>query len=144
MVEDTPQKFGKGTGLVKLGLVVCGLAALIVPQFVLARKQGQLSDCKSQFKNIGVALEMYSTVWGGHYPRNLNQLIPKYLPRLPECPAAGRMTYRADFGRHAAGNTRHVEDYYILECAGENHVGLGVAPNYPAYDTDNGLRTESW
>ena len=144
MVEDTPQKVGKGAVLVKVGLLGWMLAALIVPQFVFARNRGQLTRCKGQFKNIGVALEMYATVWDGHYPRNLNQLIPKYLPKLPECPAAGRMTYRADFGPNAAGNARHAEAYYVLECAGENHVGLGVAPNYPAYDTNNGLRTESW
>lgn len=125
--------------LLALGLVTVFLALLIVPQFIGCRCGGSLTACKSNLKNIGTALEMYSTDWHGHYPRNLNQLVPNYLRELPDCPSAGRMTYRADFGLQAPGNTGHFEDYYCIECAGDWHTSVALPPNYPRYNGIEGL-----
>ena len=48
--------------------IIAILAAILVPNFIRARAQGQLTACKSNLKNIGTAMEMYSTDWGGKYP----------------------------------------------------------------------------
>lgn len=139
MVEDTPQKFGKGTGLVKVGLMVWMLAALLIPNFIRCRNYGPLTCCNSNLKNIGTGLEMYATDWGGHYPRNLNQLVPTYLKELPECSEVGRMTYRAEFGPEASGNSKHLRDYCLVECTGDNHANSGLLSDYPKYDTVKGM-----
>ncbi len=52
------------------------------------------SACKSNLKNIGTALEMYSSDHGGEYPPSLATLSPEYLKRIPECPLAGQDTAR--------------------------------------------------
>ena len=48
--------------------IIAILAAILVPNFIRARAQGQLTACKSNLKNIGTAMEKYSTDWGGKYP----------------------------------------------------------------------------
>ena len=48
--------------------IIAILAAILVPNFIRARAQGQLTACKSNLKNIGTAMEMYSTDWSGKYP----------------------------------------------------------------------------
>ena len=120
-------------------LSVILLVGLLAPNFIRHGCRGQLTACKSNLKNIGTALEMYSTDWNGHYPRNLNLLTPNYLKTIPECPNAGRVTYRADFGPQAGYNNRRFQDYYVVECAGNNHRGASVPPDYPQYDAVNGL-----
>ena len=45
--------------------IIAILAAILVPNFIRARAQGQLTACKSNLKNIGTAMEMYSTDWSG-------------------------------------------------------------------------------
>lgn len=108
------------------------------------RGQGPLTACHSNLKNIGTALEMYSTDWSGHYPRNLQQLVPNYIKELPECPSAGYMSYRADFGLQAPGNNGQFQDYYFMECAGDHHADDGLPPNYPQYTGIEGLLDGCW
>jgi hypothetical protein len=55
------------------------------------------SACKSNLKNIGTALEMYSSDHGGEYPPSLATLSPEYLKRIPECPLAGQDTYSPSY-----------------------------------------------
>lgn len=134
------------TALQGVGLIVMGLASVFFgmvfgprPGF-RDRSQGQLTACKSNLKNLGTALEMYSTDWEGHYPSSLQAVTPNYLKTIPECPAAGTMTYRAAFGPKAPLNPdNHLEDYYYLECYGQNHSQVGVTGNYPAYNGIEGL-----
>lgn len=118
-------------------VLACALVIVVVPPMFVRCSGGSapLNICKNNLKNIGTALEMYSCDWSGHYPRNLETLVPEYLSVLPECPAAGYVTYRATFGAAAPTNPEGFQDYYYLECAGQNHDGL--APNEPYYD---GLR----
>lgn len=59
------------------------------------RHQGQLTGCKSNQKNLAVALETYSTDFQGHYPPTLSLLTPNYLKIIPNCPSAGADPIRA-------------------------------------------------
>lgn len=119
--------------------IVSVLAAILVPNFVRARARGTLTACKSNLKNIGTALEMYSTDWSGKYPTSLDVLTPKYLKLIPECPTTRTVTYRAHFGKAAPMNKGGYEDYYYVECLGENHSAVSVTGNYPAYNGIEGL-----
>lgn len=122
-----------------MGAVFLMLAAILVPNFVRARARGSLTACKSNLKNIGTGLEMYSTDWSGKYPSNLEVLTPKYLKTLPECPAAASMTYRVQFGPGQTFNPDNYEDYYYVECHGSNHGVVSVTGNYPSYNGIQGL-----
>lgn len=120
-------------------LSVILLVGLLAPNFIRHGCRGQLTACKSNLKNIGTALEMYSTDWSGHYPRNLNMLTPNYLKTLPECPKAGRVTYHAEFGLHAGYNEEMFQDYYFVECSGDYHKEVSLPADYPQYDGIQGL-----
>lgn len=102
-------------------------------------RPGNLTACKSNLKNIGTALEMYSTDFSGKYPPRLDVLTPNYLKTIPSCPTVSKVTYRAYFGKGAPLNTGAFEDYYYLECAGANHTSVSVMGNYPAYNAIQGL-----
>lgn len=119
--------------------IIAILAAILVPNFIRARAQGQLTACKSNLKNIGTALEMYSTDWSGKYPANTGLLTPNYLKAIPECPAAATNTYNAAFGPSAAFNTGSYTDYYYVACNGANHLPVSVTGNFPAYNGIQGL-----
>lgn len=54
-----------GFTLIELMIVIAILAAILVPNFIRARAQGQFTACKSNLKNVGVALEMYSSDHAG-------------------------------------------------------------------------------
>jgi hypothetical protein len=130
------QARGGSAGMV----AVAGIgAAVLMPNFVRARSQGQLTGCKSNLKNIGTAMEMYSTDYTGKYPDSMEKLTPNYLRALPECPAAEKVTYRAHMGPNAKGNTEKYEDYYYIECAGHNHQAVSVPADFPAYSGIQGL-----
>lgn len=110
------------------------LAAAIVPNFIRARARGNpRMACKSNLKNLGTAMEMYSTDWNGKYPvGGKSQLTPNYLRTIPECPSAGTDTYLMTTGPNAPYNTQSYEDYYFIECRGDNHDS--VPKNYPQYN----------
>ena len=115
-------------------------AAIVYPNFVRARQQGQLTACKSNLKNIATGLEMWSTDNAGRYPTSLEALVPNYLRAIPLCPSAGKDTYSASLqtGLSAEGNEEtKYQDYYIVKCLGHNHHW--VAPDYPQYNCVYGL-----
>lgn len=126
-------------GFLMLLCICVVLVAILVPNYLRARSGGQLPACKSNLKNIGTALEMYSTDWSGKYPTAMAQLTPNYLRVLLECPSAGSMTYQLHTGTGAAYNTKGYEDYYFVSCSDTNHSAIGLNAGYPQYDSISGL-----
>lgn len=138
----------KGFTLIELMIVIAIiaiLAAILVPNFIRARAQGQLTACKSNLKNIGTALEMYATDHGGRYPvtgelRKLstpgtigNTSTQAYLKQIPLCPSAGEDTYSANY------SSTMNPDNYSLYCAGSNHTAAGMPADYPKFNAEMGL-----
>jgi len=133
----------KGFTLIELMIVIAIiaiLAAILVPNFIRARAQGQLTSCESNEKNIGTALEMYSTDNSGRYPgknfgggAGASSLLPNYLKVIPSCPSAGKDTYTGDFT--SVSNP----DGYTFFCNTGNHTGAGVTGNFPQYLSVQGL-----
>ena len=118
--------------------IIAILAAILVPNFIRARAQGQLTACKSNCKNLGTALEMYSTDWNGKYPAALSGLIPNYLKVIPECPSAGTDTYSTAGYATVDPNAIYI-NYYEYACVAANHQSLDIAGDYPTYDAVGGL-----
>lgn len=108
--------------------------------FIQPRHRGSsLTACKSNLKNIGTAMEMYSTDYSGDYPPDESLLTPDYLKTLPTCPSSRETHYTFEFGPTATYNTMSYEDYYFIYCTGESHVNAGVPKNYPQYSAIIGL-----
>lgn len=144
-------------GVIALILFVSVVAALIVPGFVRAPQQGQLTACKSNLKNLGTALEMYSadalksryksqqTKRGeqqtgpnsidttSQFPPSLSGLTPDYLKVVPTCPSVGTDTYSKGYQRSASA------DAYTVFCSGGAHSKAATGPGYPQYTWTQGL-----
>ncbi len=126
----------RSKGLGNSGLIVGGSlsAAILVPNFIRARSQGQLTACKSNMKNIGTALEMWATDYLGQYPQDLEVLAPDYLRMIPDCPAAGFDTYSSGY------SVSQNRDRFQFYCDGFHHQAAGLAPDRPSYDSQTGLQ----
>lgn len=112
-------------------LVLLFLYTLIAPNFYGSRNCGYLTACKSNLKNIGTALEMYSTDNFGRYPPRLDYVTPNYVKVIPTCYYAGKMTYEYIY--------RTDPDCYTTYCKGPYHENITGQANYPQYDSINGL-----
>lgn len=129
----------KGFTLIELMIVIAIiaiLAAILVPNFLRARAQGQYTQCQSNCKNIGTALEMYSTDNAGHYPTTgMSQITGNYMRTIPTCASAGSSTvYTSSY------SGRQNPDAYTFYCNGTNHSAVGVGANYPQYNSTSGLQ----
>lgn len=107
-------------------------AMVVAPNFI-GHGMGTTTACKSNLKNIGTALEMYSTDNSGHYPRSMSFLTPNYLKTIPTCPAAGRNTYSEFYLQN------ETPDLYTVFCHGHHHKSASVSPNYPQFTAVQGL-----
>ncbi len=124
-------------------MVVAIVLVIGTPNFIRCRCQSPLAICKSNLKNIGLGLEMYS-VDHGTYPRELKDLTPVYLKVLPTCPSG--KSYDADI----------VGEEYLVFCAGgwhgkgrlseahssKSHKQVKTAPGSPAYSSTQGILTD--
>lgn len=114
------------------------LAAILMPNFIRPRQGGQFTQCQSNCKNIGTALEMYSTDNAGHYPDSLDKLTPDYLKMIPTCAGAGEDTYSKSYTSYYKPDN-YTLDKYTFYCSGHNHKDVGAGPNYPQYNSTSGL-----
>jgi serine/threonine protein kinase len=110
--------------------IIAVLAAILVPNFLRSHTGGSLTACKSNLKNIGTAMEMYSSDNDGRFPLSLRQLTPRYLHTLPTCASAGEMSY--------SYMRREKPDNYTAYCSGSYHKGV-FPPGFPQYDGVQGL-----
>lgn len=115
------------------GVVLYLVNMLIVPGFVPAPHAARLSTCEANLKTLGSALEEYQTDNHGHYPSSLQQLVPKYLKAIPQCPEAGADTYSQAY------RVLSDPDGYSFYCAGNNHEHAAVGQNFPQYNSVQGL-----
>ncbi|MHC9539135.1 MAG: MG2 domain-containing protein [Vulcanimicrobiota bacterium] len=114
-----------------LVIAVIAMGALFsASRYLLTIKERQYNDCWSNLKNMGIALEMYSSDNQGRYPHSLSLLTPGYLRSLPTCPSAGRITYSYTW--------TVIPDCYTVWCNGSYHIH-NHRPNFPEYDAVVGL-----
>lgn len=119
-------KLSRTVGWLLLGLTCWSQAQPLTVE--LQRADGQFLACKSNLKNIGAALWMWSADHQGHYPITLVELTPRYLKAIPTCPAAGHDTYSETYSGAPAN--------YHFGCGGHFHAQLGQRRNQPSYNSD--------
>lgn len=117
------------------------LAEITVPNLLRARAQGSLTQCKSNLKNLGTALEMYSADNYGIYPCSLGGVTPNYIKVLPTCRFTGENSYV--YRRREKPNiyTTYCRSYKRTRnrfCHNEGCCEHGL-DNYPQYDSIQGL-----
>ncbi len=104
--------------------------------------------CQSNLKNLGTALEMYTTDHNKKFPANLEELRPEYLREIPQCvkgikdnTPASRF-YKKFRGIGTTGYAYEVSEdreAYTMYCVGKNHDIVGISENYPQYNSVSGL-----
>ena len=125
--------------LVLCAVVFAGYYILIAePKF---SPQAEFVACESNLRNVGTALQMYSTDWNDHYPPDLHKLTPTYLKSVPCCETSFNETYSASYrvGPEAPYNKGGLADYFFIACEGPGHQRAGQVKNYPQYSSDLGL-----
>ncbi|MFH0802541.1 MAG: MG2 domain-containing protein [bacterium] len=136
LLHKSSQPMGKlHPSIFLIAIALLGIA-IISPNFRRGCG-GVLTACESNLKNMGTALEMYSTDNRGLYPESLNKLVPDYLKKIPECPKAGSDTYSSSYEC-----SRQPDDFTIF-CSGDFHMEMGIVPNYPMYTASKGLVLEN-
>jgi prepilin-type N-terminal cleavage/methylation domain-containing protein len=67
--------------------IIAILAAILFPVFAQAREQARMSTCLSNFKQMGLGVQMYVQDWDGTYP--MNRISQN--PGGSECNGKGKM-----------------------------------------------------
>lgn len=109
------------------------VAAIAFPRFLQTRAEALIGACTSNLKNIGTALEMYSTDNAGRFPTQLSSLTPAYLKVVPTCPSARKDTYSPTFASATS------PDAYTIMCEGHHHAEARCSPNFPQYTSTQGV-----
>lgn len=129
--------------IIGLGGVALGLASGLLLHdrfpvfFETSQTHAKVVECNARLLAIATAMETYR-MKHERYPTSQHALVPDDLPELPHCPRAGRVTYRTSFTASRKDGGRG----YKIECCGTSHGDLFLAPNFPAYDSDRGLKLE--
>ena len=102
--------------------------------------QDNLSGCGANLRQLGSVLDTWAMDHQGHYPERLEELVPNYVKdeKLLVCPAAGVNTYFAGYKRTIG--VAGAPDTYVICCSGANHGRQDLAPDFPQFSSDGGLR----
>lgn len=101
--------------------------------------RSELVACKSNLKNIGIALELYATDYNGTYPAKLDVLTPNYLKSIPQCPRYFQPSYHLSVGVTSPGKSERKKHYFLVSCSGSNHLNLLNESDYPKFHSELGL-----
>ncbi len=138
--NPAPKRHGTLFRLAFYAVALIGLAAyFILPNYLRARAGDNLLTCRTQLKNIGIALTAYAADHQGKFPGRLEELSPDYLVKQPKCPAANTPNYTLSVGVDAPYNAEKKPDYFFVACSGEHHSDVGLEPNFPALNSVQGL-----
>ncbi len=118
----------RGFTLIELLIVVAIiaiLAAILIPNFLRARAQSQISASKGNMKNLATALESYF-VDKGNYPGAVGDLAPDYLRAVPNDPCTNTAYTYTPTGTPVSDYTLSV-DFGTSRCA-DIIPGLSYTP----------------
>jgi hypothetical protein len=108
-------------------------------------REQNVDACETSLTTIGEALNKYADENNASFPPTdgdgVEVLIPKYLDKIPGCPAGGVYSYEVGLGIDM--NVIQVPNYYYLRCTGDAHKDAGLQDGFPAYDVSwGGIRNQ--
>jgi len=118
--------------------IIAILASVLVPNFAKSKERAQLEACKSNIRQIAVAMEMYAgdnngfhtpyTDYAVHYSFSANYLTPDYIKTIPTCPTGHTYTIAANCptGYYSAHNPSPAD--LVLSMCGPGS-GMGIYEN---------------
>jgi type IV pilus assembly protein PilA len=126
----------RGFTLIELLIVIAIiaiLAAILIPNFLRARRQSLVSATKGNLKNIATALESYF-VDNNQYPGGLADLATgsKYIRAVPPLPVGGAYGYKTASGSPAN------QDYVVCDNATDT-ITVSGSPTTWYYMPGGGL-----
>jgi len=77
---------------------------------LMQRMRSDRQGCDQNFRDIQLALELWSHEHDGRYPEALTELVPKFLDAPPSCPSGGEYSY-------AGTNQKGPPDFFVMECS---------------------------
>ncbi|GMU52963.1 MAG: hypothetical protein AMXMBFR33_21090 [Candidatus Xenobia bacterium] len=114
---------------VLIAVILPGLAAVNASKKLVSDLEG----CRQNLMTISKALEDYQKKNGGSLPARLSALTDgkePVLPKLPLCPASGKLTYEQPNGYQFKQGGIPV---FTLRCAGTYHSEAGLKKDEPYY-----------
>jgi hypothetical protein len=118
------------SAVVFVALLMLGILASIVVRNELSERSD--TECKFNVLSIGTAVTMF----GSRCPDRLEDLVPRYLKRVPTCPVSGG-AYAYEAGPPL--KDQNVQAFTVY-CAGENHP-RHWARDYPRFTSNDGLQS---
>lgn len=125
-----------------LGLLALICLSMLAPSMMRARAGANLASCSQNLDNLDRALRMYYSDYHA-FPGSLSALTPRYLRRLPTCPAAERVTYRLHLEPDTPLTRPETQPCFSVHCEGGHHEDVNVQGDYPAYSSKLGLVTRA-
>lgn len=79
--------------------IICMLAVIVLPAYARAKGEAQLTTCVENLRSMGVAYQGFLNENPQVVrPATLNQLVPKYISRIPTCPSSGASRFMGGVG----------------------------------------------
>ena len=106
------------------------------------------TNCESNLKNLGTAVEMFAVDNNGKLPGSLEDLTPEYLKEIPRCMNSlkkgsfAARHYQKLHGISTEGYKYEVSNRdkrYTVYCKGTTHSFFNYPENYPQYTSSEGL-----
>jgi hypothetical protein len=141
-------------GLLLLFILAAGM--LVNMSRPMSNKGSALTACTQNLKNIGTALELYSTENREMYPDHIGRIVPAFMKEIPTCPASVKFNglkiplpflgRECCFGRETPGvdtyssgySVSRKRDCFTVMCQGTCHLPE-VPADYPRFDSVTGL-----
>ncbi len=94
--------------------------------------------CQDNLEQMARAVKEFSVDHNGRYPEALSELVPSYLPLIPNCPS-GRDTYSEGFQIRSVELESVNLESFTVACTGSNHRDISLRENLPMFSSVFGL-----
>ena len=150
MATSDPPNRNKGLRQVLLWFWV-GLGSFVVMSSLFwgfrriqPHRYRMFTNCRSNVFDLANAIGRYADDHHGHCPAKLEDLVPKYLRELPQCPAAKAQMYDYQLKRGTKPGKGVMVDTFTICCKGYNHTRAEIPADYPRYSSIDGVLQDGY